>query len=366
MRKLGFLMAAGMLVAPLASPVQAEDARVYYKNGTNLEFPTEGVNVKLNEQIQVGYSYNDYEDARARGMVDTNSFDVVRARLAVSGSALDGDLGFKLQNDFVGNSEADGRADSDLRDAWLEYRADDMANVRMGQYKTPFSVQELTSSAALQLVSRSIVVDELAVDRQQGVMLHGESDGLTYALSATNGETAGEGINQSGVDNKLGYAGMVTYSANGYDRSHEGDVKGTDGVAWTAGGAITYHEGASGDADTIRYNADLGLRANGLSAQAEFIARSVQPTGGSDVDDSGYYVQLGYFVVPETWEVAGRFSSLMPESDLDVTEYTVGLNRYLSGHNVKVQTGVTFVDTDGAAGSSTTDVRFDVLATAYL
>ena len=63
---------------------------------------------------------------------------------------------------------------------------------------------------------------------------------------------------------------------------------------------------------------------------------------------------VGFFV-PDAWEVAARFGYLEPEDGAeafeDAQEYSVVLGRYLNGHGMKIQTGVTF-DVENIDGGS--------------
>lgn len=374
MRKARLLVPAVILASVVGSNAMADDAKVYYKDGkgSTVEFPEAGVAIQLNGEVQTSYEYNSYDDQSARGVSDNNNFDVNRARLNLQGSGLDGKVSFKLEEDFADASNADGTSGSNLEDAWIQFNNSDEAKVLLGQTKVPQSLQFSMNETRLQFTERSIATDEFAIGRQRGVMLHGgTADGIGYGIMASNGESEGEGQNLDGVDPNLQYSGIVTYSANGYDRYSEGDVKGTDGTAWTAGLGVSWGDGhVSGDQfDTTRVGADLGLKSEGLSAQGEFFFRSTDPDEGSSDDDYGFYVQAGYMVVPQEWEVAGRFAANYLEAgdaNDDQMEYGAVVNRYLKGHSLKLQGEASFLNDDPDGGDSTTDFRFRVMATAYL
>lgn len=372
MRKLSLFAAAGLIAMPLLSDANAADGdgRVYYDKGVNVQ--AGDARLRLNTQIQSRYSYEDYDNSEARGLDDRSNFRMRRVRLIASGDVMGGEFSYKLQNDFVGDSETSGTRDSDLKDAWIQWNGDGV-NVRSGQFKVPYSAQVLAEDSGLQMIDRSIVVegsDSLALEREAGLLIHGGCETLHWYGSVTNGESAGEGRNLPGVDSGLLGAALLTYSTNGYDRASEGDVKTTDGTAITAGLGATYGQAKDTGVgiDTTRVGADLGLRSGGLSASGEFHYRTTDIDGGTETDDIGYFAQVGYFVVPEVWELAGRFGAIDPDSDSsnpELTEYSVVLNHYLNGHGLKVQVGATWENSDPESGEDTTDARYEVQVGGY-
>ncbi|MCB0360664.1 MAG: hypothetical protein KDD44_13545 [Bdellovibrionales bacterium] len=395
MRKLHLLAAAGLLVAPIAAQAapldelladngvvaaDGEAARLHYKGGTRLEFPDAGFDMKLNLQIQSRYTYADNNDGDrvAAGLApagDTSGFSMRRVRLVFSGNMLNKKFSYKLQNDFVGAADAgatDGARSSDLRDAWLQWNGDDV-HLRMGQYKVPFSRQENVSSANLQLVDRGIVNDFFSKGRNLGVMAHGEMSGLGYKASIHNGNSDGEGRNRPATDNKHEGAIQVYYNMGDYDRDLEGDYGNTDDMAMTIGAAATYGQGSTAgvDFDETNVNVDLGLNCAGFSLQGEYYFRNTDPDAGSSADDNGFYVQTGYFFVPQEWELAFRFGYLEPEKGTatfdDEQEYAFALNYYLDGHNLKLQNGFVIDTMNDVAGGNNdiTDFRYELQLSGY-
>jgi len=370
MRKLSLLGTGVCSLLLLTSAASAEDARVSYDRGTKLEFPDAGVKTKMNVQLQPKYSYTDYDDAESRDLEDKSDAEMRRARIILSGDLLHGDVSYKLQNDFVGSTDDDGDKESELKDAWIQFNADEAAKIRFGQFKVAYSRQNLASSAALQFIERSIASREFDLGRDAGGALLGElGDGIEYLTTLTNGESDDEGLNRQGVDTNVLWAAIISLSQGGYNREYEGDPEHTNGLAWTAGAAVSYGQGeiSDVDVDTTRLGADMGIRTEGFSLQGEYYWRQLDPDSSDKADDNGFYIQSGYFIVPKEWEVAARFAALYPDADNeDSTEYTLVIGRFLSGHDLKVQTGVTFLQQDQEGGSDVTDFRYELMATAYL
>lgn len=391
MRKLTILAAASLLALPVASEAkplnellaqkgviagEGSGGRLHYNGGTRLEFPDAGVDMQLNVIMKALYSYSDFDESSGTGRPDTSSFDVPLVRLQASGNMMNGKYSYMLQNDFNGsNDDANGK-DSDLRDAYFQWNGSDSLAVRMGQFKVPFGRQQTAYDETLQMVNRGLVNGEFNYGRSQGVMAMGAMGSANYALGLFNGDSAGEGINNAGVDNNHLGALRVTTDIGDYgSRSSEGDYGQTGNTAGTVGLAGVYGQGNDGlgnDYDEFALNADVGVRCHGMSVQGEYFYRSMDFDGsGSSIDDNGFYVQAGYFVVPQEWEVAARFGMNMFDNSSSVdneTEYAFVVNRYLDGHNLKVQTGVTWYNTDfNASGTSDlTDMVADVQVAGYL
>jgi len=387
MRKLSLILVAACLALPfsveaktldellaekgvVAGGGSADAGKVYYNGGTRLEFGDD-FSLKMNMIIHSRYQYTQND-----GGDDVSEFRIRRARLSFSGHLLNKQFSYKLQNDFVGTSDsgnADGRRTEDLRDAWIQWNLDDAAMIRMGQFKTPFGLQENTSSSALVFVERSDVSNFFIFDRQMGVMMHGGMDELGYALGLFNGDSDGEGRNRRGTDNNHNFFAHGHYNMNGYERKYEGDPMVTDDFQATFGGTFEFGQGAdgNGDFDEYAFNADAAIRASGASAQAEFFFRNRDSDDIADSDlaedeATGFYIQGGYTFVPEEWDGHVRFGYISFD-DEDATdnqqEYSGVVNYYLNGHNLKLQNQITFRVTEFDDSSLDTD---DIIYTLNL
>jgi hypothetical protein len=92
-----------------------------------------------------------------------NGTELRAARLGIEGSFLEG-WSYKFETDF-----ADG--DVDIKDAYVEYDGAllDPAYIRVGQHKTPNSLEELTSSRFITFMERAAITDAFGLDRQIGL-----------------------------------------------------------------------------------------------------------------------------------------------------------------------------------------------------
>ena len=79
-----------------------------------------------------------------------------------------------------------------------------------------------------------------------------------------------------------------------------------------------------------------------------------EPTLFGKQNAHGFYLQAGYFVIPEKLELAARYSYVDPDNpnsidDNDQQEVTGGISYYLYGHNLKLQANYSFFRTETEA-----------------
>jgi len=117
--------------------------------------------------------YGEFNDRDSASLGD--GFEIRRARIGVNGKMFN-DLTYELITNVVGSG--------DLVDtAWLNLGYIKPIQFRMGRFKQPFSLEQLTSSNNIDFMERSYN-DQLAPGKKLGVMLHGEPiEGFTYAMS---------------------------------------------------------------------------------------------------------------------------------------------------------------------------------------
>jgi hypothetical protein len=110
-----------------------------------------------------------------------DTFRIRRARLGLSGD-LTPKIGWSFSIEVTGTPH--------LRDAYITLRFADAANVRIGQFYQPFSLDRLTSTSRSELIERAPVTDRIALTRDPGVMLFNARPFLgwfSYSLDVSNG-----------------------------------------------------------------------------------------------------------------------------------------------------------------------------------
>ncbi|HEY0505534.1 MAG TPA: porin [Lysobacter sp.] len=112
-------------------------------------------------------------------------------------------IAFRIQAQLAGDSAT-------LNDAYVDFRFDPRATLRVGKFKQPVGLEQLQSSSALAAIERGLPT-ELSPARDYGVQLQGEFLGstLNYALGVFNGTPDGRDGASSNPDNELEAAGRV-------------------------------------------------------------------------------------------------------------------------------------------------------------
>jgi phosphate-selective porin len=313
---------------------------------------------------------------------DVDVFGVHRTRLVFEGFAFSPDINYFVQfrNDTADatTQNAAGRSTTQLYDAYITFRQLSWANLRIGQYRTHFGRQEFFSSALLQFVERGFVAEAFVpnvIDRRdQGVTIFSDYNKypVNYALGVFNGvgiNLTRLGLTTPGNANELMYVGKLTWDIMGKPGYFEGDLVHSSTPQLAIGASYGYNAGLQtnttgtgsnnqvstsiaalgngrllnqGIVDIGTGGIDAVFKYKGLSLQAEGFVRNIDTHDHSKRigNASGYYVQAGYFMVPRTIEVVGRYSYMDPDTRLAhdiITSAIGGLNWYLSGHEHKVQ-----------------------------
>lgn len=260
-------------------------------------------------------------------------------------------------------------------DAWVQYAFSKHLSVGVGQTKLPGNRQRVNSSGDLQLVDRSSVNAIFNVDRDFGVQFTYRKPNYVVRGAVSSGE--GRNINAS--DNGLAYTGRVellpfgTFTKGGDyfegDLAREKKPKVSIGLGYChnekairTGGQLGNYLYASRDIKTQMV--DFLYKYNGWAFAAEYLKRITPSPVTEGQNGSQRYVYVGVgqnyqgsYVFKNNVEVVGRYSLVSPESSIHVQEkikdqFTLGLNKYLKGHRVKLQSDVT-LERSHSAGSST-------------
>lgn len=212
-----------------------------------------------------------------------------------------------------------------LKDAYVDVRFMPQLGLRAGQFKVPFSLEELISARFSDFVERSILND-VAPARDAGVMLHGNlfSGVAGYAFGVFNG--SGENTADTGDSKDL--AGRVTLSplkptGNYWLKGLQlggnftwGDQNaGTSAPGRTSArtsSRFTYFAAQQARGDRTRLGGDLAWLVGPASLKVEYAeqANERERVGalGVDLDDvtaTGWYVSATYLLTGEDKPLAG-------------------------------------------------------------
>src|SRR5213592_3183074 len=143
-------------------------------------------------------------------------FRLRRARIAMTGDFAE-QFDFKMEGDFENSdgTSPSNRTDFSGTDIWLNWHQFPAAQIKVGQYKAPFGLEQLTPDTTLFIIERSLPTGAITPERQIGIELWGkpftnlwpeQKDLLTYYAGIFNGN--GRNINNNDNNNFM-YVGRL-------------------------------------------------------------------------------------------------------------------------------------------------------------
>jgi phosphate-selective porin OprO/OprP len=348
---------------------KAEDSgswlKAEYKNGFRLTSDDGQFKFRLGGRVTGRFTALD------SGSPHDDEFSVERARLFTNVTLLDY-LDLRIQVEFA--------EDVNLKDGYLDFRYIPWAQLRFGQFKAPFTRENLQSHKYLDFADRSIAVENMRQpSRDLGAMVHGRfSDGLIqYQLAVLNGTGENKGDDNDskdlvvrfalqpfrGTQNgllsglHLGASGTWGDQNTAYEDANFVTVAGTEFVDFASG---TEHEG-----DRTRLGTEFVWRIGPASLKAEWMRMWLDDFQMGSMREElvfhSWYVSGSYLLTGEAktlgktspthpfnpskgmwgaWELAGRYSQFHSDGDLfkfamasgtdQAKAFTVGLNWYLN------------------------------------
>lgn len=366
------ILIIGALLCPLLLQAQTISPSPYFTFGKGLGIISPDSMYLLNIRFRMQNRAAVRTESASDFSIDQVEARVRRLRLRLDGYIYNPRLTYLIQLSFT-------RADMDfddtgfpnvVRDAMVQYAFNKRFSMGLGQTKLPGNRQRVTSSGDLQLADRSIVNSTFNVDRDFGLQLYYNnylSERFYYVLRGAISQ--GEGRNITATDNGLGYTGRLEILPFGPFTQggdyFEGDILREKKPKLSIGGTVSHNEkttrtgGQLGKTlyesrDMTTYMADLLFKYKGWALAIEWLHRtSPDPiTTNSSGDTRFIFTGLGQnyqgsYCFPSRYEIVGRYSRVSPFSKIqtldDRTEqYTLGVNKYIKGHRVKLQTDLTY------------------------
>lgn len=379
--------ATSEVVTPLpAEPAKPNDAvRVYWKSGLRLEGLDGDIKLKLGARILNDWAW--FVENNGIDSQDGTSFRA--ARLELEG-ALYEHTQFKFQYDFASSSP--------FKDVFLGYGSlPVLGSLRIGHFKEPFSLSELTSSKQIAMMERGLP-NALVPGRNTGIALQNAvaEDRATYALGMFRDS---DGLGKGVGDKNYALTGRLTglLHHDGDNLVHLGAAasyrKVDDIVSYSvkpeSNLAASYLK--SGDLavdDTLLYGGELAAVFGSAHLAAEYIG--AYHRGVTDYALAGLYAEIGYFWTGEARTYgkkdgafkgvkpkqnflkdggAGAWESVIRVSHLDfddntlgqgaLLDVTVGLTWYLNPH-ARIMLNYVVAKLDGVDPGHIVQSRFQV------
>ena len=307
-------LAALLVLAPAA---QADDWVAKWSDGHKIENKDKGHQLKFGGRLQADFQFADVDDSLGN---EEDGFEFRRARLFMSGTVY-GRVEFNVQYDFAGG-------DADFKDVWLAFKQD-WGKIKIGHFKEPFSLEELTSSKYITFLERSLPVEAFAPSRNSGIGLEGKSGdkfnwgvGYYYDADDFGVSTSEDATNLTG---RVGFRPL--YEDDGARLFHVGLGVHQRDFASTARFRTRPESHFTGRyVDTGNFIADSALMLNlelatvqgPFWASAEYFDVDVDAPLSGDPSFDGYYVQAGYFFTGESRAFktsSGAFDRVKPASN---------------------------------------------------
>jgi len=370
--------------------------KIRWSDGFKLDSPDGDFRLKFGGMIE-----NDWMWASADSEIEAAYGDIYsgnefrRARLFFSGIVYK-TVEFKVQYDFAGGVAA-------FKDVYIGIRKLPFGTLRIGQFKEPFSLEELTSSKYLTFLERSLP-NVFAPSRNTGLAALGynKSGKITWGFGVfTESDNFGDAKAHGDTYN---FSARLTYLpwVEGDNLFHLGVGYHYHGIK--EGEALRYRQRPEVHlthrfVDTQSFTADgantLGIEAAAvlgrLSIQAEYMYDMVSSADYGDPNLQGGYIYGSCFLTPGdhrrykksegafdrtkpqnpwmadggsgAWEVALRYSWLdLTDAQLfggELMDVTIALNWYLN-NVTRMMFNYVYADRDGIGSANFFQMRFQI------
>jgi phosphate-selective porin OprO and OprP len=304
-------------------------------------------------------------------------FRLRRARINLTGDFAE-QFDFKVEGDFENsdgiNSNRTAFSGTDIFVNWHQFP---WAQVKVGQWKAPFGLEQLTPDPSLIIIERSLPTGAITPERQIGVQLWGkpfatmwpgQADLLTYYAGIFNGNGRNTSINDN---NNFMYVGRLestlfkskmwgeSYLKLGADVLNSRDDAGTNisqslTLLVNPDGSLSPFVLPGADERTA-WSVDAWLKMGPFDLIGEFLQERVRPRTVNGVPPhfdrfttDGFYVTGGYFLIPKKLQAVVQWQHLNPgqKGNDGISSIVAGLNYYIRGDDLKLMVNYTHTWSD--------------------
>ena len=398
--KLKITIVAVFLLAITSLNAQEISDTSFGKGLINFVAKDSSFSVKFAPRFQVRSMSSWDHNGNQYGSPDHN-FIVRRARLKFDGFAYSPKLKYKLElglsnRDISGANDFNRNTPRYILDAVIMWNFSGNWELWAGQTKLPGNVERVVSSANLQLVDRSLLNSRFNIDRDLGIQLrHKTNLGGDFLMREKFAVSQGEGRNVTeGNEGGLQYTARLEFLPFGKFKS-KGDYVQSDlkreakpklmlGFTYNynqdaarergfAGDYMIRTDGSIYETDQTTIFADAMFKYNGFSFMGEYAKRTADneiateldgltPTGDIVLTGNALNLQAAY-LFKSNYEIVGRFTTLEYEditTALPTRQYTLGFNKFVVGHKLKVQSDISYTTLDGNDDNITFRLGFDI------
>jgi phosphate-selective porin len=294
-------------------------------------------------------------------------FRLRRARINLTGDYAE-QFDFKMEGDFGQSDGTSGnRTAFSATDIWVNYHQFPAAQVKIGQYKAPFGLEQLTPDTSLLTIERTLPTGAITPDRQIGAELWGkpftsiwseQKDLLTYYAGIFNGNGRNITVNDNnnfmfvgrlelqplkdvfGKGSFLKFGGDVLNS-----RDEQGvNISQSSNLLVNSDGSLSPFVLPSADERTA-WSVDAWLRMGPFDLIGEYLQEHVEgrtvngvPPAFSNFTTDGFYVTGAYYFIPKKLQAVVQWQYLNPGQKGNDGLYSIlgGLNYYIHGDDLKV------------------------------
>jgi phosphate-selective porin OprO/OprP len=326
-------------------------------NNFIIESPNGNNSLSLTGRIHFdyrGYKYDDGDNAStgtgaatAASSVGADTFDIRRARLGVK---------YKFAKNYSGEIVFNTVGAVNVLDiAYMDINWFEKAKFRIGQFKMPFSLEQLTSSNNIDFIERSFV-DSYIPAKEIGAQVFGEpTKGMTYALAISNGLPAANAVGseadarQDGKDvigrmtfnfsEAMGDKENVTHIGAAYSQGESPLATGLGGNRATEARGVSFYTVPTMGHDTnfsktnnrSRYNLEAALASGPFKVQGQYTVLTNDFEGLAntrfELDTKVGYVEALWTLTGEKWAdryKAGAFGAMKPKNEFNSDTFTGG------------------------------------------
>jgi phosphate-selective porin OprO/OprP len=294
-------------------------------------------------------------------------FRLRRARINLTGEFAE-QFDFKIEGEFE-NSDgiSSNRTAFSGTDIFINWHQFAEANVKVGQWKAPFGLEQLTPDPSLIIIERSLPTGAITPERQIGVQVWGkpftnvwpeQKDLLTYYAGIFNGNGRNTTINDNNAFMYVGRLELMPFKGKifgqnsslklGADVLNSRDDTGTNisqslNLLVNADGSLSPFV-LSTPAERTAWSVDAWFNLGPFDLIGEYLQEKVHgltlngEPGIPDFTTNGYYITAAYFLIPKKLQLATRWEYLNPgqRGNDGIRSITGGLNYYIHGDDLKL------------------------------